>query len=539
MYPYNVYRFTAQRQAANSVAVKDPDQLQSKQVQWEGITFSVPKKIDFNASHTMKSRYFHATVKAIKEASKGSGNTKCDVLSSRFDTGKAKLKEAKDLLVDIHQPGSHIDIGKALFQYVDPVAIDRDGKPVSLPSQDLPPIPCPVDENANDIDKQAYEDAINKFTSIDRQYTTACRSVRFLRFRVITNPSDVCSNCKAATFQLEVIVSIPVNASGNAVSQEAIDFIKQGPAKLLYELKQFYGHPPDVALLGKIPQVQGIYFDTNGFRRQFIEWFSQCVLDLFISLQEEAYLGTMHEANLSVAMNKIKQIYYNQSTQQLVSLSVDQFHTKFINALADVPAHSGNYDIDMAQVFHSNLREDIRKQLETENYFGPPTRPNDSTTRQRRAIQEIFQKAKIAEQKEANIRSTIQRFSNSSRLRIKNAAAFPQFSQEDIAEEAIESPFQSPQDHYSHHMIEAATYLSACEDSMQRATGESRPMLECWGCKGSTRFHANRFHIYRDCPNKDDPEVQQNAQKRIEEFCQKSRSNKSSGYYGPQWTTIK
>ena len=191
MYPYNAYRFTDQRQATNSAAVKDPDQLQSEQVQWEGVTFSVPKKIEPNASHTMKSRYFHATIKAVKEASKGSGNTKCDVLASRFDTGKAKLKEAKDLLVDIHQPGSHIDIGKTVFQYVDPVAIDRDGKPVPLPSQDLPPIPCPVDENAGDNIQQEYNNALDKCRSIDREYTIACRSVRFLRFRVITNQSDV------------------------------------------------------------------------------------------------------------------------------------------------------------------------------------------------------------------------------------------------------------------------------------------------------------------------------------------------------------
>ena len=82
----------------------------------------------------------------------------------------------------------------------------------------------------------------------------------------------------------------------------------------------------------------------------------------------------------------------------------------------------------------------------------------------------------------------------------------------------VELPFQSPQDQYNHHMIEAATYLSASNDSMQRTIGDSHPLLEYWGCKDTTRFHANRFHIYRDCPNKDDPVVQRNAQRKIEEF---------------------
>ena len=89
--PWHAYRYTAQRRQAAPVASKDPEELQPEQVQWEGATFSVPVKINSSASHALKGRFFHATVKAIKEASKGSSNTKCDVLASRFDTGKAKL----------------------------------------------------------------------------------------------------------------------------------------------------------------------------------------------------------------------------------------------------------------------------------------------------------------------------------------------------------------------------------------------------------------------------------------------------------------
>ena len=49
--------------------------------------------------------------------------------------------------------------------------------------------------------------------------------------------------------------------------------------------------------------------------------------------------------------------------------------------------------------------------------------------------------------------------------------------------------------------------MSMDEESTIKATCRYNAPVECWGCTDSPRYHADKFHIYRNCPNKRDPYV--------------------------------
>ena len=60
-------------------------------------------------------------------------------------------------------------------------------------------------------------------------------------------------------------------------------------------------------------------------------------------------------------------------------------------------------------------------------------------------------------------------------------------------------------------------FLSPAESALRNASGTERP-IECWGCTGHATFHSNRYHSFRDCPNKYDPEVRRTAFRRMKQM---------------------
>ena len=60
-------------------------------------------------------------------------------------------------------------------------------------------------------------------------------------------------------------------------------------------------------------------------------------------------------------------------------------------------------------------------------------------------------------------------------------------------------------------LSQVQAFVSTAEMAMQKASGMKSPM-ECWGCTNHPRFHAQRFHRFINCPNKDDPTVKERAE---------------------------
>lgn len=69
-------------------------------------------------------------------------------------------------------------------------------------------------------------------------------------------------------------------------------------------------------------------------------------------------------------------------------------------------------------------------------------------------------------------------------------------------------------------------FMSPAESTLRTASGTQQP-IECWGCTGHGRYHNNRYHSFRDCPNKFDPEVRQTAFRRMKQMREEWETRKS------------
>ena len=49
--------------------------------------------------------------------------------------------------------------------------------------------------------------------------------------------------------------------------------------------------------------------------------------------------------------------------------------------------------------------------------------------------------------------------------------------------------------------------MSVAEEAIRKATNSVNVPLECWWCTNSPRYHVDRYHTYRNFPNKMDPDV--------------------------------
>ena len=68
----------------------------------------------------------------------------------------------------------------------------------------------------------------------------------------------------------------------------------------------------------------------------------------------------------------------------------------------------------------------------------------------------------------------------------------------------------------------AAVCISVSEEDTRKATGKVNAPLEWWGCKNYPRYHVERFHTYRNCPNKRYPDVAERAKQPIQEYDQRT-----------------
>ena len=59
--------------------------------------------------------------------------------------------------------------------------------------------------------------------------------------------------------------------------------------------------------------------------------------------------------------------------------------------------------------------------------------------------------------------------------------------------------------------------MSVSEEAIRNATGRVNSSMEYWGCTNSLRYHAERFHTYRNPPNKVDPDVAERARRSSQE----------------------
>ena len=64
--------------------------------------------------------------------------------------------------------------------------------------------------------------------------------------------------------------------------------------------------------------------------------------------------------------------------------------------------------------------------------------------------------------------------------------------------------------------------MSVYEEAIRNATGRSNAPLDLWMCTNPSIYHADRFHTYRNCPNKMDPYVADIAKQSIQDYAQRN-----------------
>ena len=65
-----------------------------------------------------------------------------------------------------------------------------------------------------------------------------------------------------------------------------------------------------------------------------------------------------------------------------------------------------------------------------------------------------------------------------------------------------------------------AVCMSMDEEAIRNETVRFKSPMECWGCTNSPRYHADRFHTYRNCPNERDPYVDERPKQSVQEYSQ-------------------
>ena len=68
----------------------------------------------------------------------------------------------------------------------------------------------------------------------------------------------------------------------------------------------------------------------------------------------------------------------------------------------------------------------------------------------------------------------------------------------------------------------ALTMLSCAEKALRESSNTNAP-IECWGCHG---LFSDSNHLYKDCPHKYKPQVQEQFKRKLEEFLAKKKKNK-------------
>ena len=64
--------------------------------------------------------------------------------------------------------------------------------------------------------------------------------------------------------------------------------------------------------------------------------------------------------------------------------------------------------------------------------------------------------------------------------------------------------------------------MSVSEEATRKTIGRFNATLEFWGCTNSPIYHADRFHTYRNCPNKRDPDVAERENQSIQKYYQRT-----------------
>jgi hypothetical protein len=82
-------------------------------------------------------------------------------------------------------------------------------------------------------------------------------------------------------------------------------------------------------------------------------------------------------------------------------------------------------------------------------------------------------------------------------------------------------------------LVESLTFVSMVEEALAKSSGMQTP-LKCFGCNGIPEYTQNCFHLWHNCPNKNDKQVWTNFQQNLTAWS-KNRKTRNTNPYRPNW----
>ena len=341
-----------------------------------------------------------------------------------------------------------------------------------------------------------------------------------------------------------ILFRLPIGPAGSlhdAITMDAIKDVRQAVTicRYLQGTLQF----------GMIEREQ---FSQDRFNTWIEELKQQTKYEVVAKLLRPAFVG---EGIIETPVTRLVQCqqWGTNEKGQTTAATINEHYTKF-TAIVQQLNPEIPFPVDLPTTFFNSLTSHMQDKLNRRQYRLPPPGTNQMQLEELRKLRDIAaEEEKDIETQIQLIKSTLQPahtgrpFYQGTRsphqAKPPTARTFMAYGSND-AGQANDHPYGTTGGHPAAgytgtadadedplmeqcHLLEqyirtadhpeGTCFLSPAESALRNASGTDKPM-ECWGCTGHATHHANRFHSFRDCPNKYDPEVRTTAFRRMKQL---------------------
>jgi hypothetical protein len=336
---------------------------------------------------------------------------------------------------------------------------------------------------------------------------------------------------------IQVMLKLPLNGPQTDVHEICTMARLQDMGDLIHRMTELQ-MPVVFGIKGKAGR-----FDINGFQKELDNVVGKCMFYAIYAVLLRDYVGKGILKDINKRLRDCRQVVHRGNRYHVKTVA--EQHADFMRLVQEFDAEE-TIPINLPSLAFDNYSYEIKQELIQQEYEPPVT--ISTNEEQYRRLAELNAKAVDAENKLKSITTLIRK--NVNRRTGESTASFlaPVVAREDLYElneglvlEGLEPEYKLTEtvhteedfvreygeDEMVMKLYDEATHframLSVAEKAMRQASGERAP-IECWGCAGIQEYNSNRFHRYKSCPNRSDPRVQKNFEKRLKEWSEKKRS---------------
>ena len=338
---------------------------------------------------------------------------------------------------------------------------------------------------------------------------------------------------------LRIYFRAPQNAAGGLLNAVTKDMLTQSPADIL----RVQGMPVFLAVdRGTLPV-------REAFDRWILDQRNHIYFEAMVQIARKSYIGTeVITETLQHRIRAVNQREWDPIAKKNKYWSANELHAKMASMVGEThnmtPDQIQQEVPELDRIFYYALVPTLQQCQEIARLLNHPPSTNlgENLTRLQAIVDatkieeiRINQIARISAQNSyrrypiadnaANRQGArtfaaqpVSNVNTPERFIAETAATFPQQASPSAYAAvppaipvAASAPSPVPQDGVT---VFALTMLSNAERALRESSNSNAPLM-CWGCGG---VKANSDHLYKDCPYKADPVVQQNFKQKLDEY---------------------